>query len=176
VIETARLLLRPFVEADREAHARIVADPEVADWLGGARVQDPAYFDAMLSFWAEHGYGKLALVRREDGQLVGSVGLRRVPMEWEHPMSGEVEVGWMLAREAWGRGYATEAAAAVLPWGFERLRVSEIHSWTASTNLRSQAVMRRLGLVRRPELDYDQPGVAEDDPQRRMVVYVTAAR
>jgi RimJ/RimL family protein N-acetyltransferase len=174
MIETERLLLRPWLEGDRAAFAAIVADPEVSDWLGGARVQAPAYFDAMRAFWAEHGHGSLAIVRTADGALVGRVGVRRMPTDWGHPMGGEVEVGWLLARAAWGRGYATEAVTAMLPWGFEALSVPAIHSWTAAINHRSQAVMRRIGMVRAPHLDFDQPDTAADDPMRRHVVYVTA--
>ena len=175
MIETARLVLRPWRETDRAAFAGIVADPEVAGWLGGTRVQDPAYFDAMRAFWTEHGCGALAIERKADRTLVGRVSLRRVPMEWRHPMSGEVEVGWSLARNAWGHGYASEAATAMLPWGFETLNVPTIHSWTAAANHRSQAVMRRIGMTRAPHLDFDQPDTAPDDPMRRHVVYVIAA-
>jgi RimJ/RimL family protein N-acetyltransferase len=174
MIETDRLLLRRFRETDRAAFAAIVADPEVADWLGGARVQAPAYFDTMGAFWAEHGYGALGIERKADGAVVGRVGLRRVPMAWRHPMSGEVEVGWMLARPAWGHGYASEAAAAMLPWGFETLNVPVIHSWTAAGNHRSQAVMRRIGMTRAAHLDFDQPDTPPDDPLHRVVVYLTA--
>lgn len=172
MIETARLTLRPWVEGDREPFARIVADPQVTDWLGGpGRMQDPAYFDAMMAFWRERGHGQLALVRREGAAVIGRVGLRRQPPEWRHPMVGEVEVGWMLARDAWGFGYATEAAAAMLAWGFKAMDLPEVYSWTATANLRSQAVMRRLGMTRRPDRDFEHPDLAEGDPLRRHVVY-----
>jgi ribosomal-protein-alanine N-acetyltransferase len=170
VIRTERLLLRPFEGQDRDAFATIAADPEVAGPLGGARIQAPEYFDAMREFWARHGNGQLAIVA--DGALVGRVGLRRQPPEWEHPMQGEVEVGWMLARSAWGKGYATEAARAMLAWGFETLNLPQIWSWTAVGNLRSRAVMSRLGLARVPERDFDTPGAAADDPLRLSLVYV----
>jgi RimJ/RimL family protein N-acetyltransferase len=171
VIRTPRLLLRRWEETDRAPFAAIVADPEVAGPLGGARLQAPDYFDAMRAFWAKHGNGSLAIVA--DGVLVGRIGLRRQPVEWRHPMQGEVEVGWMLARSAWGHGYATEAARAMLAWGFQTLDLRQIWSWTSLANLRSQAVMTRLGLTRVPDRDFDQPGVAEDDPLRRNIVYMT---
>jgi RimJ/RimL family protein N-acetyltransferase len=175
VIETERLFLRPWRLDDRETFARIVADAEVADWLGGARVQAPDYFDAMLAFRDQHGHGSLAITLKPDGAVIGRVGLRRMPPEWNHPMGGEVEVGWLLARDAWGHGYASEAGAAVLAWGFAALRVPEIFSWTAEANRRSQAVMRRVGMVRASSRDFDQPDVAADDPLRRHVVYVAIA-
>jgi len=174
VIETARLVLRPWREADRAAFAAIVADPEVAGWLGGARVQDPAYFDSMLTFLDAYGRGPLAVVERVSGVPIGRVNLRRLPEDWNHPMVGETEIGWTLARTAWGHGYATEAARAMLAHGFADPRLAAIHSWTSETNLRSQGVMRRLGMVRAPERDFDHPDVALDDPLRRSVVYAIA--
>src|ERR1700679_1831596 len=144
MIETPRLILRPWSEADREAFVRIVSDPEVGEWLGGARTRDQAIadFDRMQAVWDAHGHGQFAIERKADAVLAGRVGCRRQPPEWNHPMMGEVEIGWLLAREAWGHGYASEAAAAVLPWGFEALGVATIFSWTARINHRSEAVMR----------------------------------
>jgi RimJ/RimL family protein N-acetyltransferase len=174
MIETERLLLRAWTEADRDAFVAIVRDPEVGEWLGGARspAQADADFDRMRTFWTEHGYGQLACVRKADGALVGRVGVRRQPPEWKHPMIGEVEIGWMLARAAWGHGYATEAASAILPWGFETLATPTIYSWTAATNHRSEAIMRRIGMTRAPDRDFVHPDLAVDDPLRPHVVYV----
>jgi RimJ/RimL family protein N-acetyltransferase len=173
VIETERLILRPWGEADREPFVAIVTDPAVGDWLGGARTPEQAQtdFDRMLAFWRERGYGQLAVVRKADAAVVGRVGCRRQPVEWKHPMVGKVEIGWMLARGAWGQGYATEAAAGVLPWGFETLDVPVIYSWTARTNRRSESVMRRIGMARAREFDFDHPDLAADDPLRAHVVY-----
>jgi RimJ/RimL family protein N-acetyltransferase len=85
-----------------------------------------------------------------------------------------VELGWRLAREAWGEGYASEGAAASLAWGRARLDVERIVAFTADTNLRSQAVMRRIGMTRRPDLDFDHPELAQNHPLRRHVVYALA--
>jgi ribosomal-protein-alanine N-acetyltransferase len=175
VIETERLTLRPWTEADRAPFVAMMGDPDVGYWLGGAL--DPqaagAAFERMRQFWAEHGYGQLAIESKADGALVGRVGLRRQPEAWSHPMSGAVEVGWLLARQAWGHGYATEAAAAALAWGFPALDVQVIHSWTARSNTRSEAVMRRIGMTRAPHLDFEHPDLAEDHPLRPHVVYLT---
>jgi RimJ/RimL family protein N-acetyltransferase len=174
MIETERLLLRSWREADREAFVGMVTDPEVGVWLGGARTREQALadFDRMRAFWSEHGYGQLAAVRKADERLVGRVGVRRQPPEWKHPMMGEVEIGWMLARGAWGHGYATEAAAAVLPWGFKTLATPTIYSWTAATNHRSEAIMRRIGMTRAANRDFVHPDLAESDPLRPHIVYV----
>jgi RimJ/RimL family protein N-acetyltransferase len=175
MIETERLTLRRWDEPDREAFVAIICDPEVGEWLGGARTREQALadFDRMGAFWETYGYGQIAVVRKADGAVVGRVGCRRQPVEWKHPLVGRVEVGWMLARDAWGFGYATEAAAAVLPWGFEIFTDREIFAWTATINHRSQAVMQRLGMTRTPEHDFDQPELPEGHPLRRHVVYLT---
>ena len=104
--------------------------------------------------------------------MIGGIGVRRMPLAWNHPFAGEVELGWRLAREAWGEGYASEGAAASLAWGRANLDVERIVAFTADTNLRSQGVMRRIGLARRPDLDFDHPELAPDHPLRRHVVFV----
>jgi RimJ/RimL family protein N-acetyltransferase len=174
MIETERLILRPWVEADRDAFVAIVTDREVGDWLGGARTRDQAAadFDRMRTFWQERGHGQLAVVRKADGDLVGRVGCRRQPIEWEHPMVGRVEIGWLLARDAWGFGYATEAAAAIIPWGFGAFEDDEIYAWTARSNVRSEAIMRRIGMERAEALDFEHPGLAPEHPLRSHVVYL----
>ncbi|HLK26904.1 MAG TPA: GNAT family N-acetyltransferase [Caulobacteraceae bacterium] len=174
MIDTERLVLRPWREADRAAFAAMITDAEVGDWLGGARTPSQAdeEFDRMRAFWVERGQGHLAVERRSDGLVVGRVTCRQQPPEWEHPYAGVHEVGWMLARPAWGAGYATEAAAAMLRWGFETLQAPDIYAWTATRNLRSQAVMRRIGMTRSPEHDFDHPALAADHPLRWHVVYV----
>ena len=90
-------------------------------------------------------------------------------------MATAIEIGWRLARAAWGGGYATEAARALLTHGFEELGLTEIIAFTADTNLRSQAVMERLGMARDEARDFDHPGLAADHPLRRHVVYVAQA-
>ncbi len=175
MIETERLILRPWMEADRAAFVAMMGDPEVGYWLGGALDAEGAgsAFERMRQFWADHGYGQLAIETKSNHAVVGRVGLRRQPEEWRHPMSGYVEVGWLLARQAWGLGYATEAAAAALAWGFPTLGVDVIHSWTARSNARSEAIMRRIGMTRAPHLDFEHPDLAEDHALRPHVVYLT---
>jgi RimJ/RimL family protein N-acetyltransferase len=174
MIETERLILRPWRETDLEPFVRIVCDPEVGEWLGSVRTREQAMgdFARMRAFWDEHGYGQFAVERKADAAVVGRAGCRRQPPEWKHPMVGEVEIGWLLAREAWGNGFATEAAVAILPWGFETLATRTIYSWTAATNHRSEAVMRRIGMTRAAEHDFEHPALAEGDPLRPHVVYV----
>ena len=174
MIETERLILRPWTEADRTAWRAMMAEPDIAYWLGGLLTPEgsDAAFDRARTTIAVDGFGMWAIERRADSQLVGSAGVRRMPMQWNHPMSGQVEVGWRLRRDSWGQGYATEAANAAVAWGFANIDLAEIVTFTADTNLRSQAVMRRLGFTRTPARDFDHPNLAEGHPLRRHVVFV----
>lgn len=171
MIETERLILRAFREEDRAPFAAINADPRVADWLGGVR--DRAATDALIDRInqgiAANGYDFWAAERKTDGVLIGMIGLR---MELHDPPAPCLEMGWRLAVHAQGQGLATEGAAAALAWGFETQAVDEILAWTASTNLASQAVMRRIGMTPDPTRDFDHPRLPRDHPLNRHVVYV----
>ena len=171
MIETRRLILRRWREADRGPYAAMMADPAVAGWLGGviSRAEADRQIDRVEAGFERLGIGGFAVERRSDGALLGSCGLG--PINLGAPAPQGVEVGWRLMRAAWGCGYATEAATAALRDGFERLALAEILAFTARTNLRSQAVMARLGLTRDPTLDFDHPGLAASDPLCRHLVY-----
>lgn len=168
-LRTDRLILRPWQESDLEPWAAMNADPEVREHLG--ELLTPEQSDASVArFTAEfdqRGYGWWAVEVRATGEFIGFAGLDAV--DGGMPFAG-VEVGWRLARPAWGYGYATEAGSACLSHGFEVLGLPEILAVTTATNLRSQAVMRRLGMTRDPADDFDDPGVP-DGPLRRNVLY-----
>jgi RimJ/RimL family protein N-acetyltransferase len=174
MIETARLILRPWRDADRAPYAAMMADPEVGYWLGATldEAQANAQIDRFMADSGGRGPGFLAVERRGDGAFLGAACLRDVPDG--HPLAGEAEVGWRLARRAWGAGFATEAARALLAQGFGRLGLPEIVAFTAVTNARSRAVMERLAFARRRQRDFDHPGLAAGHPLRRHVVYAIA--
>lgn len=117
------------------------------------------------------GYGVLAIERRDDQAFLGLVAL--APVRAAPPAPAGVEIGWRLARTAWGHGYASEAAAAVLRDGRDRVGLPEIVAFTARTNLRSQAVMSRVGLHRRADLDFDHPALAAGHRLRPHLVWST---
>jgi ribosomal-protein-alanine N-acetyltransferase len=128
--------------------------------------------------FAEHGYGLWAVeVRPHDGApvtgFVGFVGLA-VPA-FEAAFTPCVEIGWRLARGAWGQGYATEGARAALRFGFDVAGIDEIVSFTTVENARSRAVMGRLGMTRDPADDFEHPGLPVEDPLRPHVLYRLAA-
>lgn len=173
-IETPRLTLRAWAEADRAAYIALTIDPVVSAWLGMTATPDSANaaFDRLLTTTAAEEHWPWALVRRNDQVIVGAISLNRVPADNDHPMAGEIEIGWGLSPFAWGFGYASEGAAAALPWAFANLDLAEVVSFTAARNARSEAVMRRIGLVRATERDFDHPRLAVGHPLRPHVVYV----
>jgi len=168
-LRTDRLILRPWRESDIQPWAAMNADPQVREYLGDLLTPEQsaasvARFQAQLD---EHGFGFWAVEVRGTGEFIGFTGLDQV--DEGMPFTG-VEIGWRLARSAWGHGYATEAALASLAFGFETLALPEILAVTTATNLRSQAVMRRIGMTRDPADDFDDPTEPEG-PLRRSVVY-----
>jgi RimJ/RimL family protein N-acetyltransferase len=174
MIETGRLILRVWRDADLEPYADIMVDPEVGPWLGGPFSRDQAYervvrFTTMLE---ETGLGRLAIERRSDGRMIGHCGLAPTPEGPSVPKG--LEIGWALSPGAWGCGYAVEAARAVIADGFARFDAPEVLAFTGTTNLRSQAVMQRLRMIRMPERDFDHPLLAHDHPLKRHIVYATA--
>ena len=172
MIETERLILRAFRDEDRAPFAAINGDPRVGDWLGGTidRAASDGLIDRINAHIAKHGYGFFAAERKADGKLIGMIGLQVVRDEL--PPAPSLELGWRLTPAAQGTGLATEGAAAALAWGFANLDRDELIAFTAATNLRSQAVMRRIGMAHDPARDFDHPLLAEDHPLRRHVVFV----
>jgi RimJ/RimL family protein N-acetyltransferase len=168
-LRTERLALRQWRESDLEPWAAMNADPEVREHFPGllTREQSAASMARFQADLDQRGYGWWAVEVLATGEFIGFTGLD--PVDEDMPFTG-VEIGWRLARSAWGHGYATEAALASLAFGFDTLALSEIVAVTATTNLRSQAVMRRIGMTRDPADDFDDPGVPEG-PLRRSVLY-----
>ena len=168
-IRTERLIMRGWRESDLAPWAAMNADPEVRRYLG------PLLTFEQASAWVlnfqddldRYGFGFWALEVRGSGEFVGFTGLHTV--DEGMPLTG-VELGWRLARPAWGHGYATEAALAAVEYGFAVLELPEIIAVTVAGNLRSRAVMRRIGMTSDPAEDFDDPDVGEG-PLRRHVVY-----
>jgi RimJ/RimL family protein N-acetyltransferase len=153
-IATERLVLLPWRADDLAALVEMQADPEVMADYGGP--QGPDASAAKLKRY-QAAYDALGFTRwtvETAGAFIGYVGV--MPIFPGHPRDPGHEIGWRLVRAAWGRGYASEAARAALVDAFARVGLAEVLSYTAPDNLRSQAVMARLALTRRPELDFVQ--------------------
>jgi RimJ/RimL family protein N-acetyltransferase len=157
MIETARLVLRDWREEDLDPFVRHTNTPAVMRWLGG--VQDP---EALKARWRERvmawqeslGFTYWALERRADGELLGFCGLKLADAPGGEAIAGLHEIGWRLREDAWGQGYAKEAAIATLDFAFDRLAAPTVVALTVPGNAASWGLMERLGLRRRHDLDY----------------------
>jgi ribosomal-protein-alanine N-acetyltransferase len=160
VIRTERLVLRQWREDDREPFAALNGDPVVMEHFPATmtREQSDAFVDFNIATIAERGWGLWAV--EADGAFIGFVGLNE-PRFQAH-FTPAVEIGWRLARSAWGHGYATEAARAVLAYAFDELKLDEIVSFTTVENRRSRRVMERIGMSRDPADDFDHPNVTDE--------------
>jgi RimJ/RimL family protein N-acetyltransferase len=170
-LRTERLVLRHWRPDDREPFAALNADPEVRRHFPSTL--DRAASDAEAGRHAaaldERGWGLWAVEVVGGQPFVGFVGL--APAAFDAPFTPAVEIGWRLARGAWGRGYATEGARAVVAHAFGDLGLDELVSFTAVANVRSRHVMEKLGMTRDPAEDFDHPNVAPGHPVRRHVLY-----
>lgn len=155
-IETARLCLRDWREEDIEPFILHLNVEPVMRWLGGVRTREQQEATVRERFipWQESlGFTFWAIERKEDGALLGFCGLK-IADDSQSPVEGEVEIGWRLREDCWGRGYAKEAAAASLDFAFGRLGAERVVALTVEGNAPSWGLMVRLGMTRRPDLDY----------------------
>jgi Acetyltransferases, including N-acetylases of ribosomal proteins len=171
VLKTDRLLLRHWRDADREPFAAMNADPEVMEHFPALLTFSESYtmIERIEAAHRERGYALWAVEVTATGTFIGFTGLS-VPGFQAH-FTPAVEIGWRLARTAWGHGYASEAAGAALAFAFENCGIDEVVSFTSTTNLRSQAVMRRIGMNHDPADDFDHPRVAEGHRLRKHVLW-----
>ena len=172
-LRTERLLLRRWRAQDRGPFAALNADPAVMEFFPAplSREESDALVEAIEAGFERHGFGLWALEAREGGELLGFTGLA-VP-GFEAHFTPAIEIGWRLARPAWGHGYATEAARAALEFGFEGADLDEVVSFAAAGNLRSRAVMERLEMRHDPADDFDHPSLPSGHPLQHHVLYRT---
>lgn len=171
LLKTDRLILRRWQPGDREPFAALNADPEVMEHFPATltRAESDALIDRIEARFDELGFGFWALEIAETGEFIGFTGLS-VP-RFEAHFIPAVEVGWRLSRSSWGHGYASEAARCALSVAFDDLDLAEVVSFTSTTNLRSQAVMRRIGMTHDPADDFDHPLVEEGHRLHRHVLW-----
>lgn len=179
VVETERLVLRAWREQDAEPFRVMCTDPEVMAYLGPplSRADVEAAIIRQNGFQAAHGYCFWAVERRTDGAMLGFCGLKPGPEGT--PLHQRIEIGWRLRRDAWGQGFAREAAQASLDWGFANIASAPadgIWAMTVMANSRSWGLMERLGMTRRADLDFDHPALAADDPLLRHITYSIGGR
>lgn len=171
-----RVVLRRWREEDREAFAAMNADPRVMKFFRNplSRAQSDDMMDFLEKHFDARGFGLWAVEVPGKAACIGFTGL--FATGFTAHFTPCVEIGWRLAVEHWGQGYATEAARLALRFGFETLKLSEIVSFTTVANRRSRAVMERIGMHRDPADDFDSPTLPEGHPLRPHVLYRLGAR
>lgn len=175
MIETDRLQLRPLTDADRIWVAEQGADPQVMTYLGGPQTREISdeRVDKMMRLQAEKGHSFFALIRKSDGRPLGLCGIKLFDAEGA-TLPGELEIGWRLASDIWGQGYAREAASASLDFAFGPVGGERVIAITSPRNTASWGLMERLGMTRRPDLDFhDIRHGPEDNPT---ILYLIEAK
>jgi len=167
--ETARLILRDWREEDWARFWEATNTPAVMRWLGGVCDADKreGAQQRLLSYERDHGHTFWVIERKSDGAILGFCGLKRSNQQGG-PI-GMMEVGWRLREDAWGQGYAKEAAAAALDLAFGRFDADELIALTVERNVASWGLMKRLGMRRRTDLDFENADFDPDEPT--IIVY-----
>ena len=175
MIETDRLILRPWQDADIAPFMAATNTTAVSRWLGGLK-DEAHYADIARRMQAEQaavGHCFWIVERRVDAEVLGLCGLRHGGPP-DTPVYGKLELGWRLRESAWGQGYAKEAALAAIAWGWTQLTDDEQIAYTVPGNVSSWGLMERLGMARRPDLDFDHPMFATGHELCRHIVYSIA--
>ncbi len=177
ICETERLRIRNWRDSDRDLFAAINSNPKVMEFFPHrrSRAKSDALFDRIARTIDKTGFGFFALALRENDAPIGFCGLAYTDLE-PHLPDGTIEIGWRLALPHWGKGYVTEAALALLVYGFGERKLSEIVSFAVPANTRSTAVMQRLGMRPEPTRDFDHPRVPDTHIHlKRHVLYAITA-
>jgi RimJ/RimL family protein N-acetyltransferase len=170
MIETERLILRGWRDEDHAPFAAMGRSPAVMEHLGALQTDEQvaAGIERQRGFQSVHGHCFWAIERRADGAFLGFCGLKPGTVG---PIEGEVEIGWRLREDAWGQGYAREAAEASIAWGWANLDTPRIMAITTPANAASWGLMIRIGMVRRPDLDFGHPQFQPGDALYEHITY-----
>jgi RimJ/RimL family protein N-acetyltransferase len=170
MIQTERLILRRWREADVPEFARVTNTPAVMEFLGGVKEPEAfrGSFERVSASQEKNGFCFWIVERKSDGALLGFCGLKvgNTPL-----IVGEIEIGWRLREDAWGQGYAREAATATLEWTWRNLDCGRVVAITAAGNKRSWALMERLGMRRLRDMDFEHPDVPAGDKAKSHITY-----
>lgn len=168
---TERLILRDWRDDDLQPFAAMGSDPRVMEFLGGPSTEADclAGIVRQRTGQAERGHCFWAVERQEDGEFLGFCGLK--PGMADTPIEGRIEIGWRLRADAWGQGFAREAARACLDWAWDNLPADSVWAITALGNSRSWGLMERLGMTRHADLDFDMATLPASSPHQRHITY-----
>lgn len=178
VAQTKRIRLRTWDPDDESRFFELMNTPAVMRWLGGVQTPEEwgAAFNRLMSYERVHGFTFWLVERRSDGAVLGFCGLKRANAPGADAIAGEIEIGWRLREDAWGKGYAKEAALASLDLAFSHFGAERVVAVTAAGNTPSQGLMKRLGMSRQEELDFiDQRFAPESDVNPQVVFTIEAA-
>jgi len=164
-LETERLIIRNWKEEDRDLFHLINSDDQVMKYFPFKRGREASdkMMDELKVDITKHGFGYTALEIKDTGECIGFCGLHYCKAAPIIPVEA-IEIGWRLAPQYWGKGYVTEAALRLLGFGFDKLNLDEIISFTVHNNQKSFAVMQRIGMVRDKAMDFDHPLVPDTHP------------
>ncbi|QKG70925.1 GNAT family N-acetyltransferase [Erythrobacter mangrovi] len=170
IAETDRLILRTIDEGDALEQDRVLNTPRVMARLGGVKElhEIEAKHATSRALYAQEGFSFLFMIEKATGELVGHCGIKRV----DHPLAknqGDHEVGWLVREDRWRRGYAEEAMRAVLDWAFGRVCAPHVVALTSELNVGSWKLMEKLGMMRRKDLDFEDPAFPPED--RTTILY-----
>lgn len=174
IAETERLILRTIEDGDAERQYRLLNTPTVMERLGGVKElhEIEAKHARSRALYAQEGFSFLMMIEKATGELVGHCGMKRVDNPLAHN-PGDHEIGWLVREDRWRRGYAEEAMRAVLDWAFGRVGAPHVVALTSTANIASWALMEKLGMRRRTDLDFSDPAYPpEDNPT---ILYSLAA-
>jgi 3-dehydroquinate dehydratase / shikimate dehydrogenase len=174
LIKTTRLILRPWCEEDLEPFAKLNADPRVMEYFPASlsKAESDQLAQRIKNKMDEKGCGMWAVSVPGIAEFIGFIGLNSEDqVSFPAPFTPAVEVGWRIAFEYWGKGYATEGAKAALAYGFETLNLGEIVSFTAVQNMRSRRIMEKIGMHHDPKDDFDHPKLPKEHKLNRHVLY-----
>jgi 3-dehydroquinate dehydratase / shikimate dehydrogenase len=171
ILKTKRLISRPWRKEDLEPFAQLNADPKVMEFFPSvlSEEESAATLNSSHIHIEKYGWGKWAAVLIETGELIGRIGLEEI--DFSSHFSPNIELGYRLAFKHWGKGYALEGAKAAVEYGFKHLHLNEIVAFTPVQNLRSQLVMKKIGMHHDQKDDFDHPKLPEGHPLRKHVLY-----
>jgi RimJ/RimL family protein N-acetyltransferase len=164
VLETERLVMRTIGEGDAETQFRVLNTPSVMQHLGGPLElhEIEAKHAKTMQFHAREGFSFLFGIEKASGELIGHCGLKRVDSEGaKNP--NDIEIGWLVREDRWRQGFAREMVVAVLDWAFTRHAAPHVVALTSEANVPSWNLMKRIGMRRRPDLDFNDPRFPPED-------------
>jgi RimJ/RimL family protein N-acetyltransferase len=171
ILETKRLILRTWQQSDLEPMTKINLDPKVMEYFPSTfkKQETIAFINKINSHYDKHGFTLYAVEIKETQQFIGFVGLLNT--NFDAHFTPATEIGWRLGSEFWGKGYATEAAKAVLDYAINELNIDEVVSFTSAINKASIRVMEKIGLHYNPKDNFDSPNVKNHSKLVKHVLY-----